>query len=64
MEFKTFEELDKHLKEKHSIHYTSQRTQEYLRALKMEEEVKSKPKKVVEKIKKNVKPKSKKKKKR
>ena len=62
MEFKTLEELDKHIREKHAIHYSSALTQEYLRAMKIKEEVKPQPKK--EEVKKNVKSKLKKKKRR
>lgn len=42
MEFKTLEELETHLKTKHSIHYNSYIVQEQLRLLKIKEEMKVK----------------------
>ena len=55
MEFKTLNELKKHIKQEHSLHYTSELTQEYFRAMELKEKVKTK--KVEEKPK--TKPKSK-----
>lgn len=59
-EFKTLEELDKHIRSRHPIHYTSVLTQEYLQAMRMKEEVKSQPKK--KEVRKIIKHKTKKKK--
>ncbi len=43
--FDSVDELEKHIKEKHSIHYTSFLTKEYLEALRLREKVKTAPKK-------------------